>query len=466
MTDVTPDTTIPVDAAAHMRAARTQALLHAPIGPTLAKLALPNVLAMAVQAAQSIAEAYFASLLGVTALAGLALVFPLVMLTQMLSAGSMGGAISASVARALGAGQPGRAATLTIAAWIIAAALSVVMAALMALFGRAIFASLGGGPAPIKAAVIYALIFFPGCFTIWLCHASLSVIRGTGNMQFPSVLLLLVSSVSIPLAGGLSLGWGPLPALGIAGLPLGLILAHGVGAAIAILYIVSGRTGLRFEGAGGRLDTGMFRDILSVGALASVNAVLTVLTIVLMVGLVGQYGEAALAGYGLGARLEFLMIPVIFGIGAAMTAMVGANIGAGNRDRALRVAWTGSLAGAGIVGSIGLVLALFPDIWLDMFLEPSNTAALDAGRSYFRLVAPFYAFFGMGLALYFASQGAGRMLWPVVGSLCRIGLAFGGGLLLTATTVLGVEGVFMAIGAAMFVYGTVISIAIHRTKWR
>lgn len=112
------------------------------------------------------------------------------------------------------------------------------------------------------------------------------------------------------------------------------------------------------------------------------------------------------------------------------------------------------------------MLALFPDIWLGMFLEPSNTAALDAGRSYFRLAAPFYAFFGMGLALYFASQGAGRMLWPVVGSLCRIGLAFGGGLLLTATTVLGVEGVFMAIGAAMFVYGTVISIAIHRTKWR
>ncbi len=457
---------IPVDTAADQRAARTQALLTGPIGPTLAKLALPNVLAMVVQAAQSVAEAYFASLLGVTALAGLALVFPLVMLTQMLSAGAMGGAISASVARALGAGQPDRAATLTLTAWIIAAAFAVVMAGIMALFGRIIFDNLGGGAAPVEAAVTYALVFFPGCIAVWLCHASLSVIRGTGNMQFPSLLLLLVSSFSIPLAGGLSLGWGPLPALGIAGLPLGLILAHGIGAIVAIIYIASGRTGLRFHGAWPRISFGMFRDILSVGALASVNAVLTVLTIALMVSLVSQYGEAALAGYGLGARLEFLMIPVIFGIGAAMTAMVGANIGAGNHDRALRVAWTGSLSAAGIVGVIGLILAIFPDLWLNLFLEHSDAAARDAGRSYFRIVAPFYAFFGLGLALYFASQGAGRMLWPVIGSLCRICLAFGGALVLAATTTLGVNGVFAAIGGAMFLYGMVISLAIYRTGWK
>lgn len=101
-----------------------------------------------------------------------------------------------------------------------------------------------------------------------------------------------------------------------------------------------------------------------------------------------------------------------------------------------------------------------------LFLEPFDTAALDAGCSYFRIVAPFYAFFGLGLALYFASQGACRMLWTVIGSLCRIGLAFGGALVLAATTTLGVNGVFAAIGGAMFVYGMVISLAIYRTGWK
>ena len=468
MTEGYPAAGAPVldSAAAVARASRTRLMLEAPIGPTLAKLAAPNVLAMFVQAAQSISEAYFASLLGVTALAGLALVFPLVMLTQMLSAGAIGGAISASVARALGGADVGRGAALTIAAWIIAVGLAAVMAVLVALFGTQFFRMLGGGNETVAAATTYALVFFPGCVAIWLCNASLSVIRGTGNMQMPAIVLLLVSIISIPLSGGLALGWGPLPALGIAGLPLGLVLAFSFGALIAIGYIVSGRAGLGFRGAFGRLNVGMFSDILNVGAMASINTVLTTATIIMMTGLVGRYGEGALAGYGLGARLEFLMIPVIFGIGAAMTAMVGANIGAGRTDRALRVAWTGSLAAAGIVGSIGLLVAVFPDLWLGMFLDPSNIAALDAGRSYFRLVAPFYAFFGLGLALYFASQGAGRMLWPVISSLSRMAVALALALILTTYTGMGVDGIFVAIGCAMLAYGMIIALAIRRSGWR
>ena len=421
---------------------------------------------MFVQAAQSIAEAYFASLLGVTALAGLALVFPLVMLTQMLSAGAIGGAISAATARALGASDVDRAATLTLAAWIIAISFAALMAVLVALFGTRFFMMLGGGDDTVAAATTYALVFFPGCAAIWLCNASLSVIRGTGNMQMPALLLLMVSVISIPLSGGFALGWGPLPALGMAGLPLGVIVAFSAGAFVSIGYIVLGRTGLSFRGAVKRLNLGIFSDILSVGALAAINTVLTTVTIIMMTGLVGRYGEGALAGYGLGARLEFLMIPVIFGIGAAMTAMVGANIGAGRTDRALRVAWTGSLAAAGIVGSIGLLLAVFPDLWLGMFLDPSNTVALEAGRSYFRLVAPFYAFFGLGLALYFASQGAGRMVWPVISSLSRMAMALVGALILTKYAGMGVEGIFVAIGCAMLAYGLIIALAIRHNGWR
>ncbi|MBM1688818.1 MATE family efflux transporter [Sulfitobacter geojensis] len=458
--------TTPLDPASRARATRTKALLEAPIGITLATLAAPNILAMFVQAMQSIAEAYFASVLGVTTLAGLALVFPLVMLTQMLSAGAMGGAISASIARALGSGSPQRAASLTLVAWLIATGLAVCMAVFIGVFGKMIFGALSDSPEAIRAASTYAIVFFPGSVAVWLCNCSLSVIRGTGEMQIPSLLLLLVSLISIPLAGGLALGWWGLPRLGIAGLPLGLVVAYGFGALVAIGYILSGRTGLVFAGAFGRINRGMFTDILKVGAMASINALLTVLTIVLMVGLVGQYGEAALAGYGLGARLEFLMIPVIFGIGAAMTSMVGANIGAKNITRALRIAWIGSFSAALIVGSIGFLLAVYPDLWLGMFLDPSDAAALEVGRAYFRIVAPLYPFFGLGLALYFASQGAGIMLWPVIGSLSRIAVAVGCTAALGAMTSLGISGVFIAIALAMFVYGVVIAVAIKVTGWK
>lgn len=452
------------DAAAVSRSQRTRVMISGPIGPTLARLAAPNILAMVVQAVMSIAEGIFASRLGVEALAGLALVFPLVMLTQMLAAGAMGGAISAAVARALGAEKPERASGVVIAAWVIAMGAALLSWALIWMFGEAVFELLGGNGKPAEAALEYAEVFFPGCLAIWFCHATLSVVRGTGGMTFASLSLLFVSLLTIPLAGAFALGWGDLPALGMGGLALGTVLAHGGGALLALIFLLTGRVGLVLRAA--KVTVQVFRDILNVGLIASLNSILTVLTIVLMVGAVGRHGEAALAGYGLGARLEFLMIPIVFGIGAAMTAMVGANIGAGQHQRALHVAWSGSLAAAAIVGAIGLLVALVPDLWLRLFLLPEDVAALAAGRAYFRIVAPFYGFFAIGLALYFASQGAGRMLWPFLGGVVRLVVAFGGIQLLNHFSESGVTSVFVAIAAGMFVYGVFIVTAILLSRWR
>lgn len=454
------------EAASFARAARTRMLLEGPIGPTLARLAAPNVAAMLVATATSIAEGAFAGRLGVASLAGLALVFPLVMLTTMLSAGSMGGAISAAVARALGAGDAARAGRLTVAALVIALGFAAVSALLVAAFGRPFFALVsGGGAAPVEEAAGFAAVFFPGAFAIWLCHAALSAIRGTGDMRTPSTVLLFVALGSIPLSGALALGWGPAPRLGMAGLALGIVLAHAAGAVAALRHVLTGRAGLPLAGALRALRRADFADILSVGLVASINAVQTVTTVVLMVALVSRFGEAALAGYGLGARLEFLMVPVVFGVGAAMTAMVGANIGAGARARALRIAWTGAFAAAAIVGGIGALAALAPDLWLGLFLAPEAVEARAAGSAYLRTVAPFYAFFAVGLALYFASQGAGRMVWPIVGSLVRMALAFGLGLALVEAG-WGLGGVFAGVAAGMVGYGVVTALSVRLTGWR
>jgi len=349
---------------------------------------------------------------------------------------------------------------------IIAAGAALGSAVLIALFGRPLFALLGGEGDALAAAAAYAGVFFPGCIALWLCHSTLSVVRGTGNMGVPSLLLLLVSLVSIPLSGALALGWGPVPALGMAGLAGGIVGAYAMGAVVAIAYVGLGRTGLSLRNTWARLERALFWDILRVGLVASLSAVQTVLTTVVMVGLVGRFGESALAGYGLGARLEFLMIPIAFGIGAAMTAMVGANIGAKQRDRALAVAWTGSFSAAAIVGGIGIVFAIFPDLWLGIFLGAEQSAALQAGRTYFRTVAPFYAFFALGLALYFASQGAGKVLWPVLGGLARMAVAVGGGFALASWSGWGLAGVFAAIAAGVFVYGVITAAAVKLTRWR
>ena len=107
------------------RPLKTQSLLSAPIVPTLARLSAPGVLLVLFQSMVSVGDTYFVGRLGTPPLAGLALVFPLIMLLQMTSAGAMGGGVSSAIARALGAGDAGAARQLVVHALVIAAGMGV-----------------------------------------------------------------------------------------------------------------------------------------------------------------------------------------------------------------------------------------------------------------------------------------------------------------------------------------------------
>jgi Na+-driven multidrug efflux pump len=158
------------------------------------------------------------------------------------------------------------------------------------------------------------------------------------------------------------------------------------------------------------------------------------------------------------------MIPVIFGVGGALIAMVGVNVGAGRRQRAIRVAWTGGAMAAGIVGTIGLVGAVQPDLWGRLFTqEPEILAAVGL---YLSIVGPFYAFFGLGLCLYFASQGLGSMIWPVIGTLLRLLLVLGGGIALVAADAATPQAVFAVVAGAMAFYGVFVAASLRLGPWR
>ena len=213
-----------------------------------------------------------------------------------------------------------------------------------------------------------------------------------------------------------------------------------------------------------RLRADLFREILRVGAPGALNTIFTNLTVVVLTSLVAPFGGAALAGYGVGARLEYLQIPIVFGLGAALVTMVGTSVGAGDRARALRVAWAGTAMAAGVTGAIGVLAALFPHAWLGLFTADPD--ALAAGSRYLRQVGPFYGFFGAGLALYFASQGAGRLLWPLLAGFTRLTVAGAGGWLAAHWLGGGTTGLFAAMAAALVTFGTMNVAAVRLGAWR
>ncbi len=441
---------------------RTRLLLEGPIAPTLLRLGAPMVLVMLAQAVVGLIETWFVGKLGTDALAGMALVFPAVMLMQMMSAGAMGGGIASAIARALGARRRDDANALVFHAIVIALLFAALFTLAMLMGGRWLYTRMGGTGAALDAALQYSNWVFAGAVLVWLFNSLSAIIRGTGNMAVPAFVTVGGLVLLIPLSPLLIFGWGPVPAMGIAGGALALLVYYAVGTAVLVAYMRSGKSLLRLQWAHSVLRWPLFWDILQVGLIGAVSTIATNVCVGIATALSGAFGPAAIAGYGTASRLEYLLVPLVFGLGAPLVAMVGTCIGAGQRERAMRATWIGAALAVAMTEAIGLVAALFPAAWLSLF--DTDPAMIAAGSRYLQLVGPFYGFFGLGLVLYFASQGAGRMLWPVIGNASRLLVAAGGGMLaLHWGGDLGV--VFASQAAAMVVYGVVNAYAIAGGAW-
>ena len=443
---------------------RTQKMLSAPPLPLLVGMAAPSTVAFFIQGSVSLAEVWFIGQLGEISLAAIALAFPLLMLTQTLSGGAMGGAVAAAIARALGAGDIVRAERLVWHALALAVMGGVGLLVIFLLGGRAFLQFLGGEDEVLRQAYAYAVVLLSGSVFLWLIGTVTAIYRGMGEMQFPAAVMIFNALVQIPLSGCLILGWGGLPALGIIGAAISAIVAAALLCLPLFVKLSKGDLPVRLRLSAMRFSKSDFDEILRVALPASLSPLLTIATVLVLTAYVASFGEAALAGYGIGSRVEFLIIPLVFGLGAAMTTAVGASVGAGELDRAERLGAIGGLSAGVIAGLVGIVLALFPNAWIGVFTDVPAVHA--AARSYIEIVGPLFFFHGLGLSLYFASQGASAMFWPVWATVLRVLVAALGGYVLAFTLDFGLSGIYTAAAAAMLTYAVVIAAAIKAGAWR
>lgn len=444
--------------------ARTHQMLHAPVVGTLFRLATPNVIGMLAAPLVIGYDGFILGRLGADALAGVALVFPLSMLMVQMSGGGMGGATTAAVARALGGGRHDDASRLAQHAILLALLFALLFTLAQFGFGRAIYTAMGGRGAALADALAYSNVLFGGAVVFWLFNVLAAASRGSGNMMLPSVTLLGTALLHVLLCPLLVFGWGPIRGLGVAGAAASSLTINSVGAIVMASQLLRPGGAVQLQRLPLRLRMDLLRDILRVGMPASLNPVISNASIAVATAFVGSFGTAALAGYGVAARLEYILVPIAFGFGTALTAMVATNMGAGRPQRALQVAWTGGAVVAAITGTIGLAAALAPALWMDIFTTDPNVRAI--GSRYLNIAGGSYGLFGLGLALLFASQGAGRMAWPLVASTTRLLVVTAGGWIAIHLLQVPAGGFFFVVASSLAIYGITLAAAIRLGGWK
>lgn len=442
--------------------ARGAMLLSGKIMPTLLRLSLPNLIALCSATIVSIAETAYVGSLGVASLGGIALAFPIFMLMQMLSAGAMGGTVSGAISRALGAGDRDRAEALALCSLVIAIALGAIFTIAVLAGGPAAYRALGGSGSVLSEALAFSNVAAWGIVGIWVTNILSSIARGSGNMAVPAGTLLAAGLAQVMIGGAFGLGLGPFPRLGMAGVALGQLVAFWASSVFLFWHLRSRADRLRLHLEPDLIQIERFRDILRIGVIAMMSPLLSVAAILVLTGLVARFGPQALAGYGIGVRLEFLLIPIAFSVGVASVPMVGTAIGAGDFGRARRIAWTAGALAAAALGVIGLVAVAVPQLWVDLF-----TSVVDVQRaaySYLRIAGFGFAFFGLGLCLYFASQGAGRVGGAIAAQALRLAVIVVGGMILIEQSA-SLAAIFILSAAAMMTMGLGTALFVKLSRW-
>ncbi len=440
---------------------RRAMMLGGPIVRTLFRLTLPVIAVIVAQTFVAILEAYWVSRLGTDAVAGVSLVLPMLILMNTMSNGGIGGGVSSAISRAVGADRQDDADALLLHALVIALVFGFVFAFGALVLAPDLYSSLGGRGPTLQVALTYSAWVFGGAPLIWVVNLIASAMRGAGEVKLPALVSMTCALILIPLSPLLIFGVGPFPRLGVGGAGAATLTFYAIALVVYLIHLLRGRGALRLRRTA--LEARHFRDILEVGLVSALGTLLASLTVVGVTGAVGTQGSATLAGFGIASRIDSLLVPLLFGLGTGVVTLIGVATGARDIARGNRIARIASTIAFVSCESLGVLLAVFPFAWVHLFTSDPNV--LTAGSIYLRIVAPFYGFLGLGLMLYFASQGRSNMLWPFIASGVRFAITVAGAAWL-ARTGAPFALIVTAVAAGTVIFGIVNVVGFSRSAAR
>ncbi|HEU0014431.1 MAG TPA: MATE family efflux transporter [Longimicrobium sp.] len=435
-----------------------------PIGRAILLLAVPMVLEMAMESLFAIADIFWVSRLGPSAVASVGLTESLLTPIYSLAMGLSIGA-GAIVARRIGEKDREGAAHSAVQAIALALFVSLVLGAVGLMLAPRLLALMGADAEVIRVGLGYAQVMLGGEAAIIVLFVVNSIFRGAGDAAIAMRVLWMANGVNIVLAPLLIFGVGPLPALGVTGAAVATTLCRGGGAAYAVWRLTrpDGRVPVARRHA--RLDFGIMRQIVRLSTAATLQGLIATASWIGLVRIIATFGSAALAGYTVGIRVVIFALLPSFGLSNAAATMVGQALGAGKPDRAEKSVWRACRYNLVFLGLVGLAFVLLAGPIVRLF--SSDPEVVRYGTACLRIVAAGFPFYAFGMVITQSFNGAGDTWTPTWINLAvfwafEIPLAY----VLARVLGMGPVGVFVSIALAFSTLAVVGGLIFRRGRWK
>jgi putative MATE family efflux protein len=437
---------------------------QAPIGRAVVLLAVPMVLEMLMESVFMVVDIFFVGRLGADAVATVGITESLMTLIYAIAIGLSIGA-AATVARRIGEKDRDGAARAAVQAIALGLAVAAVLGTTGALFGPQLLRTMGASDEVVRTGGTFARVMLGASGTVLMLFLINAVFRGAGDAAIAMRVLWFANAINIVLGPCLIFGLGPLPAFGVTGAAIGTSIGRGCGVLYQLHHLTRPHGRIQVRSAHLRLEPSVLRGIVRISGTAMFQNFISTASWMGLVRILTGFGSAAVAGNTIGIRIILFALLPSFGVSNAAATLVGQNLGAGKPERAEQAAWKAGFYNTLCLSCVGAIFLLFAPQLIAIFTNDPEVAPY--GVRCLRIVAAGFVFYGYGMVLTAAFNGAGDTwtpTWIFLGCLWlwEIPLAY----VLAYPVGIGPTGVFIAVSVAFSTLALVSGWLFAKGRWK
>jgi len=386
-----------------------QDFTEAPIGRAVVLLSVPMVLEMVMESVFMVVDIFFVGRLGASAIATVGITESLLTVIYAIAIGLSIGA-AATVARRIGEKDPAAASRAAVQSILLGLAVGALLGITGALYAPQLLRLMGASDDVIVTGSTFARVMLGASGTVLMLFLINAVFRGAGDAAIAMRVLWFANAINIVLGPCFIFGIGPFPEMGVTGAAIGTSIGRGCGVLYQVYHLMRPGGRIQVHASDLRLDLGVMRGILRISGTAMFQNFISTASWIGLVRILTGFGSAAVAGNTIGIRIILFALLPSFGVSNAAATLVGQNLGAGKPERAEQAAWKAGFYNTVFLSGVGLIFLLFAPQLIAIFTNDPEVAPY--GIRCLRIVAAGFLFYGYGMVLTAAFNGAGDTWTP------------------------------------------------------